>query len=242
MKKNNIILYTLALLVAGTLTVVSCKKDTPPPTEDVPAAPTNYSFVEEFDTVAEMSNRGWVLLNSSEPIGANGWAQGKYTFGGKAGGAIAGFVAYSAHNLPTDYASADVTAVNDLGGISTWMISPVLQVKNGDRLIFNTRSGGNAPDRMQVRANFNDLSTDVGAGVNGVGKFTLMLLDINPSLAAGGTGGYPTSWTRYAINISGLTGVKTGRIAFRYYIPSDGGNSGNNSDQVGIDSCAFVSN
>jgi hypothetical protein len=239
MKKNNIILYTLALLVTGTLTVVSCKKDTPPPSEDLPAAPINYSFVEEFDTVAEMSNRGWVLLNSSEPIGARGWGQGKYTFGGKAGGDVIGFPAYSAHNLPTDYASADLTAVNDFGGISAWMISPVLQVKNGDKLIFNTRSGGATPDRMQVRANFTDESTDVGAGVNGVGKFTLMLLDINPGLT---TTDYPTVWTRYSINVSGLTGVKRGRVAFRYFIPSDAGNSGNNADQIGIDSCAFVSN
>jgi hypothetical protein len=119
------------------------------------------------------------------------------------------------------------------------MFTPVLTVKNGDQLIFNTRSGGGVPDRMQVRANFNDESTDVGAGVNGTGKFTTTLLDINPGLAAGT---YPTLWTRYVINFSGLTGVKKGRIAFRYYIPSDAGDSGNNADVIGVDSCAFVSN
>lgn len=238
MKKNNILIYLMAMLVTGTITLLSCKKDTPPPTEEIPAAAPDFDLVEDFDTVQAMTNRGWVLLNSSEPIGARGWGQGKYTFGGKFGGAVIGFPAHSAHNLPTDYAACDLTAVNLLGGINAWMITPVLTVKNGDKLTFYSRSGGAVPDRMQVRANFNDESVDVGAGVNGVGKFTTMLLDINPAL----TTAYPTAWTLYTINFSGLTGVQKGRIAFRYFIPDNAGDSGANADVIGVDSFVFDSN
>lgn len=237
MKKNNLLFYTLSLLVAGSVTVVSCKKDTPPPAEEVAAPVVSKSFTEDFDDVSALGAKGWVLLNQSEPIGGRGWAQGKYTFGGKYGGDVVGFPAFSANNLPTDYASADVTCVNELGGISAWMISPVMTIKNGDKISFYTRSGGGVPDRMQVRANLNDITVNTGGGVEGIGNFTTLLLDINPTLSTA----YPTTWTKYTITISGVTGEKTGRVAFRYYIPSNGGNSGANSDIIGVDSFSFES-
>ncbi|MBL7728013.1 MAG: choice-of-anchor J domain-containing protein [Dinghuibacter sp.] len=239
MKKNNILIYVMVMLVTGTITLFSCKKDTPPPTEEIAPAAPSLDLVEDFDTVQAMTNRGWVLLNSSEPIGGRGWGQGKYTFGGKFGGSVIGFPAHAAHNLPTDYAACDLTAVNMLGGINAWMISPVLTIKNGDKITFYSRSGGAVPDRMQVRANLEDESVNVGAGVNGVGKFTTLWLDINPSLS--GTG-YPTTWTLYTINVSGVTGVKKGRIAFRYFIPDNAGDSGANADVIGVDSFVFDSN
>jgi len=224
-------------MVIGSITVVSCKKDTPPAAEEVVAAPASKSYSEEFDTMNEVSRRGWVLVNQSEPIGGRGWGQGKYTFGGKYGGDVIGFPAFSAHNLPTDYAGADLTAVNELGGISAWMITPATEMKNGDKITFATRSGGAVADRMQVRANLTDATVNTGGGVEGIGKFTTLLLDINPGL----TTAYPITWTTYTITLSGITGTVKGRIAFRYYIPGNAGNSGANGDAIGVDSFSFQS-
>lgn len=237
MKKSNLLIFTFGFMIVGSVTLVSCKKDTPPPADPVVAAPVSKSLSEEFDNVNDMGRTGWVLVNNSEPIGARGWGQGKYSFGGKYGGDVIGFPAFSANNLPTDFAGVDVTAVNELGGISAWMITPVLEMKNGDKVIFATRSSGSFPDRMQVRANFNDISVNTGAGVNGVGQFTTLLLDIDPTLSLV----YPATWTTYTLTLSGITGSKKGRIAFRYFIPSNAGNSGANGDMVGVDSFRFES-
>lgn len=237
MKKSNLLIFTFAFMMVGSVTLLSCKKDTPPPADPVVAPATSKSLSEDFDNVGDLGRSGWVLVNNSEPIGGRGWGQGKYTFGGKYGGDVIGFPAFSANNLPTDYAGVDLTAVNELGGISAWMITPVLEMKNGDKISFYTRSGGAVADRMQVRANFNDNSANVGGGVEGVGKFTTLLLDIDPTLALV----YPTTWTNYTITLSGITGTVKGRIAFRYYIPSNAGNSGANADVIGVDSFHFES-
>lgn len=237
MKKSNLLIFTFGFMIVGSVTLVSCKKDTPPPADPVVAAPVSKSLSENFDNVGDLGRSGWVLVNNSEPIGARGWGQGKYTFGGKYGGDVIGFPAFSANNLPTDYAGVDLTAVNELGGISAWMITPVLEMKNGDKISFYTRSGGAVPDNMQVRANLNDISVNTGAGVNGIGQFTTLLLDIDPTLAFT----YPTAWTKYTITLSGITGTKKGRIAFRYFIPGNAGNSGANADIIGVDSFNFES-
>lgn len=237
MKKSNLLIFTSVFMIVGSITLVSCKKDTPPPAEAVVAAPVSKSLSENFDMVGDLGRSGWVLVNQSEPIGARGWGQGKYTFGGKYGGDVIGFPAFSANNLPTDYACADLTAVNELGGINAWMITPTLEMKNGDMITFYSRSGGAVADRMQVRANLTDNSVNTGGGVEGIGKFTTLLLDINPTL----TTAYPTTWTKYTITLSGITGTVKGRIGFRYYIPSNAGNSGANGDIIGVDSFEFTS-
>lgn len=237
MKKSNLLIFTSLFVLVGSITLVSCKKDTPPPADPEVVAPVSKSISEDFDNVNDLARAGWVLTNNSEPVGARGWGQGKYTFGGKYGGDVVGFPAYNAHNFPTDFASVDVTAVNELGGISAWMITPVLEMKNGDKISFYTRSGGNYPDRMQVRANYTDNSVNVGGGIEGVGKFTTLLLDIDPTLALI----YPATWTSYTLTVSGLTGTVKGRIAFRYYIPANAGNSGANGEMIGIDNFSFTS-
>jgi hypothetical protein len=238
MKINTFRFTSLALLVSGGIFISSCQKDTPPAVD--PAAPpaVNYSFTENFESLETVTKTGWVTFNRSEPIGGEGWREGVYQFGGKYGGDVRGFHAYNSVAYPQEYAAAQLTCVNDLGSISAWLITPKTMVKNGDQLIFLTKSLQGVPDRMQVRANFADGGTDVGVGVSGVGKFTTLLTDINATQT--GTG-YPANWTRYTLTISGVTGQVPGRFAFRYYLPLDAGNSGNNGDLIGVDSVAFVS-
>lgn len=263
-------LAAAGMIMSVTILLASCEKDyvatTPTPT---PVANTA-SFVEEFDNVGNLSAKGWVFRNNSNPIGQTGWRQGRYESAAqqqyKFLGPVPylGFPAYSANKTPNDFISCDATAVNDAvtgsGEISAWLISPEKPIKNGDQIIFYTRAvddalyGWYSKDRVQVRANFSDGTTEVGSTPTSLGKFTNLLLDINPNYIyndpsgnTGGVMGYPRTWTKYTITISGLTApVEKARFAFRYLGTDAGVFGGSAADNypsvVGIDSLAFVHN
>ena len=68
--------YLLASSVLFILTICiisACRKDAAPP----PPAP-EYSYIEEFDTLSNAIQRGWVHINNSRPLGTAGWLQGEY--------------------------------------------------------------------------------------------------------------------------------------------------------------------
>lgn len=260
MKKLLILLIFTAVFA---ITIVSCEKEPASPQVRPPLPTvTNPSFVEEFNNVGDLTSKGWMFANKSFPVGETGWRQGRYESANMAQykflGPVTylGFPAYSADKLPTDFVSCDVTAVNDFGKISAWLVSPTVSMKNGDQIIFYTRATSDllypvyTKDRMQVRANFTDGS--VSLPDTGIGNFTNLLLDINPTYKyndpATGPGGYPQAWSKYTITLSGLpaAGAPKARFAFRY-LGEDaglaGGNSGNNYPTiVGVDSLAFRSN
>ena len=218
--------------------MVACEKDfkneTPAPR---PAAPV-ISFVEEFDTVANIAAKGWVIDNNSYPVGPVSWRQGMYELGGKLGSDVVGFPAYSAKLTPNDFVSVDMNATSGAGVTSAWLISPMRPMKNGDQIIFYTRSHGDYIDRMQVRMNLVNGGINTGTGPEDVGDFTTLLEDINAGMGA--PPAYPVVWTKYSYTLSGITGTKNGRFAFRYYVPNSGP-SGSNADMIGVDSVAFVS-
>jgi len=90
---------------------------------------------------------------------------------------------------------------------------------------------------MQVRLSSTAAAAavDVGATDATVGDFTNLLVDINPNLVATGVGSYPTAFTQFTLVVSGLTGSDVpGRLAFRYFV-FDGGNNGNNSNAILLD-------
>jgi hypothetical protein len=234
---NKKLLTSLSVLGIITILVVACEKDfkneTPVPR---PAAPVN-SFVEEFDTVANLTAKGWVIDNNSYPVGPISWRQGMYELGGKLGSDVVGFPAYSSKLTPNDFVSVDMNATSGAGVTSAWLIGPMRPMKNGDQLIFYTRSHGDYIDRMQVRMNLVNGDINTGTGPEDVGNFTTLLEDINAAMS--GTG-YPVVWTKKAYTLSGITGTVNGRFAFRYYVPNSGP-SGSNADMIGVDSVAFVS-
>jgi hypothetical protein len=272
MKKNKILLFfgLAFILVSGF--IIACKKDTFKAGKVVsPPQTVNPSFIEEFDTVGNLVAKGWVFQNNSSPAGSTGWRQGRYEpsdmvqFSFLAPVAFVGFPAYSAHSTPNDFVSCDVSAASDqasgTANYSAWLISPKLPLKNGDQIIFYTRAidDSNYPvftkDRMQVRANYTDGSSDVGNTDSSFGGFTTLLLDINsdyvnndPAGNPSGAPGYPEDWTQITITLSGLPNngsVAGGRFAFRY-LATDAGLFGgllatNYPTVVGIDQLSFIS-
>ncbi len=172
---------------------------------------------ESFDDITTLPGLGWVETNVSNPIGTLGYFQGNTTVFGP-------------------YTTAGYLAVNynstaGTGTISNWMISPIMTLNNTDVVTFWTRTAAAStwPDRLQVR--LNPLGTTAIANENSVGDFTILLVEVNPDLTAGG---YPEEWTQFTGIVSGLTGPTACRVGFRYFV-TDGGPTGNNSNYVGID-------
>lgn len=229
----------------------SCVKDSteslkPPPLPD-------QSFVEEFDTVTAAYDRGWRYLNVSDPKGTGIWIQAMFN-----NPLVTGlpspipFPAYSSRGTYVGFIGADFTSTSAAAGtISNWIVSPVVPMQNGDKIIFYTRSvlydlgTGDSTDfanRLQVRLSSNGESLNVGNGTE-VGDFTSTLIDINPFSKEAHTSPYvpdafPIRWTRFEATVGGLNGITKGRFAFRYYL--EGAGSNGLGSGVAVDSVAYV--
>jgi len=183
---------------------------------------------EGFSNVAGLTAAGWNQQNLSTPIGSNpNWVQGDPVN-----------MPFSANSLPANsFISANFNSVVGAATISNWLITPMLNLNNGDVITFYTRGTGSIyADNLQVRLSTNGSSTNVGASNISVGDFSNLLLEINPTLNAAL---YPAIWTQYTITISGLASPTTGRIAFRYFVPN-GGPTGANSDLIGMDDFVYT--
>jgi len=192
-------------------------------------APLTYAspadFSEGFDDINTLP--GWYMQNNSSPLGLTDWFQGNATV-------------FPAHaGAPTAYIGANFNNTSGAGTISNWLLTPELNLSNGDTISFWTRTatGSIWADRLQVRLSTAGSSTNVGTLATDVGDFTTLLLDINPTLTASG---YPQTWTQYTATLSGIPANATGRFAFRYFV-TDGGPSGNNSNYIGIDTVEYTS-
>jgi hypothetical protein len=250
--KNNLLIASSAFALATML--LSCVKDAKPAAEGLPQGFVAGSFTEQFDSVGNLTAKGWVLKNLSEPQGTQGWRQGRYEsaqgmqykFAGPV--PFIGFPAFNATKSPTDFISVDVSAIGGTGNISAWLISPQLPMKNGDKISFYTRTADDSQypdytrDRLQVRANYTDGTANVGGDALSVGSFTTVLLDINSTYIENFNGGYPEVWRKYTITLAGIpSGVtSTGRFAFRY-VGVDAGLQGPNfASIVGVDQLQFI--
>ena len=142
---------------------------------------------EGFDHAGSLAN--WVLVNNSAPPGEP-WFQGNPGVFAAQAGAPDAYIA-------TNY----LGALNGVGTIDNWLITPELSFMGPATLSFYTRSLGTAGfnDTLEVR-----FSGGSGAGTGG---FTTLLATI------GGAAAYPASWQQFSasLNLSG-----SGRFAFRY--------------------------
>jgi hypothetical protein len=249
---KNKLTILIVMIVAIVVTIISCaKKDLPVTTV------TDFSFTEEFDTVSKAIAKGWVIKNNTKPLGTIGWTQG-FFYVSMYHGLIPKNLGTAAFNYPAaggfgdnnpSYSGSDFIMTTsecgfNIANCSNWLISPEVSVKDGDVVSFYTRTYSNpaiAADRLEMRLNEADNSSDVGKEPTSFGNFTKVLIDINPNYLFQGDGSYPGVWTKYSATISGVPIARKSRIALRYYVP-DGGPQGSNGLGVGIDKFKFESN
>jgi len=244
MTKRNSSLITFLLTIFSSVLYMSCSEET---VAAKTIQPASLSYHEEFDSMQRVIDLGWKGVNLSDPIGGSSWQSGYYDgAAGKFGPVFSGFPANSHKASANEYAYVNFTCGAGLSFINCWLLTPPLSMKNGDVISFWTRTSDvvNYPDRMQVWLNPTNNSTNVGRTANETGEFTTKLLDLNPSLSPNPyPDGYPTTWTKFEIVISGLpngTIAQNHRIGFRYYV-RNGGPNGAVSDQIGIDDFDFIS-
>ena len=222
--------------------VGSCKKEVEPPPPQQPSDKRiTSSYTEEFESVyALLTDGGWTSKDyeksgdlTSTP---SSWGQG---FAGMSkDGSWNGFTAYSwspttSYAHTSEFAYSYLDSISSQKSTSSWMITPILTVKNGDVISFYTRGDttGNYTDRLQVLMN-KSTSTEVGNALNSPGSFTTIMFDINANQVAGG---FPTTWTKYEYTFSGLAGKTDTRVAFRHYLTNPANGRG-----VGIDLFRFI--
>jgi subtilisin-like proprotein convertase family protein len=181
------------------------------------------SFSEGFEGGAIPA--AWLIHNQSQPgPGATTW---------EALTAVGGIIMpHSGAYL----ANCNFNSGTGTSTISNWLILPNVTLNNGDSLRFWTRStDGLYPDRLQVRMSTAGASTNTGASATDVGDFSTLLLDINPLYAPTG---YPLVYQQFIVNISGLPGPTSGRLAFRYFVENSGPN-GARGDSIGLDDVEY---
>lgn len=247
MKYKYLLQSFLLFSIFTAVLITACKKDAAP-NADAP----NYSWHEEFDTLANSFAKGWVAVNNSRPIGLSTWNQASVEgldAKGKAFIPSYPFTAQSAVYSGKDFIMINQNAVDGQGIISAWLMSPPTMMKNGDIIEFYTRTvptnfngaGTDVAERLQVRLTPTKNSVEVGNTATTVGDYTNLLLDINPNYDINGTNAFPRDWRKYTITISGLPPtIQERRFAFRYFV-EDGGPDGSRSFCVGIDNITFNS-
>ncbi len=216
-------LLSVAIFVIGSMP--GCRKENlgPVPTSlqmapPIHVDPITTSYTEEFENFYDLTNKGWLIgeYSQADTMGTTGWIQGDFGAPGKGDTTWYGFSAVSYQYSPTEYAYSYEPTMDSNLSISSWMLSPVLVVKNGDSISFYTRGDttGIYTNRMQVLLDTLG-STYIGHDLNSVGDYTTTLFDINSSQSPGG---YPTSWKKYKYTFSGFSGSKKIRIGFRHYV------------------------
>lgn len=183
------------------------------------------SWTQTFDDITSLPGIGWIQTNNSTAIGTANWFRGNKTVFAAQSGASASYIAANFNS-----ATGDNT-------ISNWLITPQVSIQNGSRLRFYTRNVGTSgfPDRLQLRMSSNGASSNVGTTATDVGDFTTLLLDINPTYAAFG---YPTSWTRLTVIVTGFQSPATGRLALRYFV-ENAGPGGTRGNYIAIDTVSY---
>lgn len=174
---------------------------------------------EGFDDINTLEGDGWMMTNMSDPLGSTDWFQGNETV----------FPAWEGD--PTSYIGANFNNTGATGIISNWLITPMVEVKDGDTFIFWSRVPDASiwNDRLEVRMSDADGMTEPFDAFD-EGTFTDLLLVINDDMDLS----YPSVWTSFEITFDDLGPTPVEKyFAFRYNVDNS---SGNESNFIGIDS------
>ncbi|MEL6809801.1 MAG: choice-of-anchor J domain-containing protein [Bacteroidota bacterium] len=178
-------------------------------------------YSEGFKNVQNLADWNFVNASISPTSSESGWFQGNPNV-------------FPAQDGPENsYLAVDFTS-SQCCVISNWALLPVMELKNGDKLTFYTRTlaGSLRPDRLEVRISTDGFNSVWPEGPEDLGSYTNLLLTINESLELRG---YPEVWEEQTVELSGLDGPTFVQFAFRYYI-TGGGINGINGHYIGIDS------
>lgn len=211
--RKKILFFVTALITAVIFLFNGCKKDhsiiqpiSPPPPPVIAQ-----SFSQEFDSFYLLKNRGWAFINNSAPNAGN-WMVSYGRVDSKSGVVNGPLI----KEYSKTFAYAGYWSTSTPATINSWMLTPPVEMKNGDKISFYTCSDSIAGsiNRLQVRLNPTDTTSNVGTSLDAIGNFTTLLTDINPGLTAND---YPRVWTKFEVTLSGLPGNIISRIGFRYY-------------------------
>lgn len=179
---------------------------------------------------------GWIRTNVSTNASGTVWQIASYE--PDPGNPFGGEDTVGQDGVFNSFALVNYTSVGTGSGtISNWLITPAIEVQNGDVVSFYTRIGRNEPaafaDRLQLRMSTEGDDALDPVSPTDVSSFTTLLVDVNPNL---NLTDYPESWEDgyRSATISGLSGPTMVKFAFRYFV-TNGGPSGLNSDIIGID-------
>jgi hypothetical protein len=174
-------------------------------------------LIENFDETANLAGKGWVVTNNSTTGGQSSWFQGNPGIFGSASGSAKSYIA-------ANFLSAPATG----GAISTWLMTPTIDIFNGETLSFALRLLGDGfLDTVEVYLSTSGASTNVGATTTSVGDFLLL-----QSFSADAD----TGWQDRSITLDGVAPGSTGRFAFRYLVAD----TTVNGNYVGIDSVKVI--
>lgn len=98
---------------------------------------------------------------------------------------------------------------------NSWLVSPELTIKNGDKITFYTFSRGVSSLQLFVNPK-GTLNVGDGNG-NNTGDFSIKLVDL-PNFATNPHATYPTEWTKFEGEVKGLVKPVQGRFGFRYFL------------------------
>lgn len=183
-------------------------------------------ITENFDSLGDpfVLPAEWTITNQSSPVGTIDWFRGGggTTFGAFNGG-------------QNGYIGANFNNTAGTGVISNWLMSPVVNLVDGDVITFYTRTatGSQWADNLELRISTEGSSSANPVGTTGVGSYTTLALTVNPDFPS--AAGYPQEWTQFSYTVTGVPTETPSRIAFRYTVPTSAGPSGNNSNYIGID-------
>ena len=231
----------LACLGLAVVLFQSCKDDS---NLTVPAPPADASFNESFDNFGEAISKGWVNINKSSPVGATlydvaevpdfgspnyvcvyypKWEQAQLTLDSTQFPNAPypkrywkdAFFSQRGSNGYAATSAANTVVWSVRHNINSWLISPELTIKNGDKISFYTYSSGKASLQLFINPSG---TTNVGDGtVTNAGDFNLSLVDI-PNTVADPHAVYPNEWTKFEGEVKGLQKPVQGRFGFRYFL------------------------
>jgi hypothetical protein len=159
---------------------------------------------EGFNDIRTLPGDGWVLINDSAPPGRTGWFQGIP-------------VLFPAASGPADsYIAANFNNAAFGGTVSNWLLTPQLDLSNGESLNFSLRLLGDGfRDRVEV------YFSDSGASA-ALGDFSLL---------SAYSSEVDTGWAALSVALNGLAAPASGRFAFRYVVDD----TSLNGNYIGID-------